>query len=109
MSSSLSNTAALLVTSPPAPSRCRQRQATKEKLLVDRQALPIWGCRKQLIDEIRANPVLVVVGETGSGAAPPRPDAAQIHPFPCRSATAPTVTSDPHVSLLLRLFVACPQ
>jgi HrpA-like RNA helicase len=32
-----------------------------------RTALPIFGAREQLIAEIRANPTVIMVGETGSG------------------------------------------
>lgn len=32
-----------------------------------RKALPIFGARERLIQEIRANPTVIMVGETGSG------------------------------------------
>lgn len=32
-----------------------------------RQSLPIYSCKKQLLDEVKAHNMLVVVGETGSG------------------------------------------
>ena len=40
---------------------CRQR------LAVERQQLPMWSARERLIQAVRESPVLVVVGETGSG------------------------------------------
>lgn len=50
----------------PVPSD-EERQATRQALLPDRQSLPIWTCRDRLAEEVKANPALVVVGETGSG------------------------------------------
>eukprot|EP00919_Chromeraceae_sp_WS-2016_P020308 GHVR01048354.1.p1 GENE.GHVR01048354.1~~GHVR01048354.1.p1 ORF type:complete len:513 (+),score=154.21 GHVR01048354.1:53-1540(+) len=38
-----------------------------EKLLSDRHTLPIYAYRRQLLEAIRDNKVLVIVGETGSG------------------------------------------
>ena len=37
------------------------------ELIAVRSALPIWPCRDALVAEVRANRVLIVVGETGSG------------------------------------------
>jgi len=44
-----------------------QQQARMRELVAVRSALPIWPCRDALVAEIRANRVLIVVGETGSG------------------------------------------
>ena len=48
--------------------RSAPAQALRKKLLPARQELPIWICRDRLVEEIKAHPVLIVVGETGSGA-----------------------------------------
>jgi len=42
-------------------------QARRQALLRERKQLPIWSCRDALLAEVRANQVLVLVGETGSG------------------------------------------
>jgi HrpA-like RNA helicase len=38
-----------------------------KELLLQRQQLPIWSAREKLLQAVRENPTLVVVGETGSG------------------------------------------
>jgi len=45
----------------PPPNRRRQR------IDAERKALPVWAAREQLLSEVRARKVLIVVGETGSG------------------------------------------
>ena len=39
----------------------------RARILDERRALPVWAARDRLLAEVRANKVLVVVGETGSG------------------------------------------
>lgn len=39
----------------------------KRKLDEERKALPMWGAREKLLEAVADAPVLVVVGETGSG------------------------------------------
>ena len=46
---------------------CRPSQAKKLALAAEREQLPIWACRDSLLAEVRANQVLILVGETGSG------------------------------------------
>ena len=50
----------------PAPNEAQQ-QARMRELVAVRSALPIFQCRDALVAEVRANRVLIVVGETGSG------------------------------------------
>ena len=50
----------------PPPDQAQQ-QARMRDLVAVRSALPIWPCRDALVAEARANRVLIVVGETGSG------------------------------------------
>jgi hypothetical protein len=45
---------------PPAPNRRR-------RIADERRALPVWAARVALLSEVKANKVLIVVGETGSG------------------------------------------
>lgn len=49
------------------PPESRLQQARKLALAVEREQLPIWACRDSLLAEVRANQVLILVGETGSG------------------------------------------
>lgn len=42
-------------------------QQQHEKIQAQRKSLPIYRARQELIDAVKKNPVLVVVGETGSG------------------------------------------
>jgi predicted NACHT family NTPase len=39
----------------------------RQKLLPERQGLPVWAAKEQLVREVAANRTLIVVGETGSG------------------------------------------
>lgn len=39
----------------------------RQRLLPERQALPVWAAHESLVAEVAAHPTLVVVGETGSG------------------------------------------
>jgi pre-mRNA-splicing factor ATP-dependent RNA helicase DHX38/PRP16 len=41
--------------------------ATSKTITEQREYLPIFQCREHLLQIIRDNPVIVVVGETGSG------------------------------------------
>lgn len=41
--------------------------ATKAALLEERKQLPMWSARERLIAAVKSSPVLIVVGETGSG------------------------------------------
>jgi HrpA-like RNA helicase len=43
------------------------RTHSRQRLLAERQALPVWGARAALLSEVRSHPTLIVVGETGSG------------------------------------------
>ena len=38
-----------------------------EHLDATRRALPMWSAREKLVQQVRDNPVLIVIGETGSG------------------------------------------
>jgi hypothetical protein len=40
----------------------------RARLDAERRQLPMWSARVKLVEEVRANKVLVVIGETGSGA-----------------------------------------
>ena len=40
----------------------RRRRLDKE-----RQQLPVWSARERLVELVRENQVLIVIGETGSG------------------------------------------
>lgn len=40
---------------------------TRQRIRKERQALPLWSARQRLLDTLRNSPVLIVVGETGSG------------------------------------------
>uniref|UniRef100_A0A914WND7 RNA helicase n=1 Tax=Plectus sambesii TaxID=2011161 RepID=A0A914WND7_9BILA len=39
----------------------------RSKLKKEREALPTWGVRQQLVDEIKQHKTIIVIGETGSG------------------------------------------
>ena len=51
----------------PLTRESRPSQARKLALAAEREQLPIWACRDSLLAEVRANQVLILVGETGSG------------------------------------------
>lgn len=40
---------------------------SRERLLEERQRLPLWSARDKLIERVREHRTLIVVGETGSG------------------------------------------
>ena len=44
-----------------------ERSKKKKQLNAERKKLPIYECRQQLIEEIKQNDCLVIMGETGSG------------------------------------------
>lgn len=39
----------------------------RRHLEAERQRLPVWAVRSALLDQVRANRALILVGETGSG------------------------------------------
>lgn len=43
------------------------RAAKRQRLDKERQQLPVWSARERLVELVRDNQVLVVIGETGSG------------------------------------------
>ena len=44
-----------------------EKAKKKKQLNAERKNLPIYECRQQLIEEIKQNDCLVIMGETGSG------------------------------------------
>jgi len=50
--------------SPPSPLPPTNR---RQRLLPERQCLPVWAAKEQLVREVASHPTLIVVGETGSG------------------------------------------
>lgn len=53
--------------SPAAVEEPEGRAAKRQRLDAERRRLPAWSAREKLVDLVRENQVLVVIGETGSG------------------------------------------
>ncbi|CAJ1931889.1 unnamed protein product [Sphenostylis stenocarpa] len=49
------------------PNRQTQCSARRQKIVQQRKSLPIASVEKRLVEEVRKNDVLIIVGETGSG------------------------------------------
>ncbi|XP_014490699.1 pre-mRNA-splicing factor ATP-dependent RNA helicase DEAH10 [Vigna radiata var. radiata] len=49
------------------PNRQTQFSARRQKIMQQKKSLPIASVEKRLVEEVRKNDVLIIVGETGSG------------------------------------------
>lgn len=47
--------------------RVRERKLSREEILAQRQSLPAFAVRDKILNTIRENQVVIVIGETGSG------------------------------------------
>ncbi|PRW45383.1 ATP-dependent RNA helicase dhx8 isoform A [Chlorella sorokiniana] len=52
---------------PAAPQEKEGRAAKRQRLDAERRRLPAWSAREKLVELVKDNQVLVVIGETGSG------------------------------------------
>lgn len=63
-------------------SMARLRQQRALQLLSERKALPIWSARKALVEMIRNNSTIILIGETGSGKTTQAPQLVQLQMKP---------------------------
>jgi HrpA-like RNA helicase len=56
----------------------KQRKEQALQLLQSRKELPIWNQRKQIVELVRENGTVVLVGETGSGKTTQAPQFVQL-------------------------------
>jgi HrpA-like RNA helicase len=69
------NLITLTLTRKPTSSSCPQNDSQNDAAdtkqtrtnVVDRNSLPIWACRDEIVETVRRNRTVIVVGETGSG------------------------------------------